>query len=42
METVLDMKKMIQDKEGIPVDQIRLVTAGRELQNEEEIDNFGN
>ncbi len=27
--TILDMKKSIQEKEGIPVDQIRLIAAGR-------------
>ncbi len=37
--TILNLKEKIQEKEGINLDQIRLILGGRQLQD---IDNFTN
>ena len=31
-DTILDLKENIQNKEGIPADQLRLIFAGEELE----------
>ena len=37
---IMDLKVMIQDKEGIPVDQQRLIWAGRELCNSRMVSDY--
>lgn len=40
-ETILKVKKKIQDKEGIPVDQQKIVYAGMTLEDEDQIFEYG-
>ena len=39
--TVAELKAMIQDKEGIPPDQQRLVIAGRQVEDQYTLDHYG-
>lgn len=31
--SVYDLKRVLQDKEGVPTDQLRLIFAGRQLED---------
>jgi hypothetical protein len=39
-DKVLDVKKALQEKEGIPVDQIRLIFSGKQLNDEKELQEY--
>lgn len=39
-DTVLSVKQQIQDKEGVQVEQQRLIFCGKDLQNDFELQNY--
>jgi hypothetical protein len=39
--TVSELKKRIEDREGVPVAQLRLVYAGRELEDGQTLGHYG-
>eukprot|EP00438_Fugacium_kawagutii_P002032 Skav205089 [mRNA] locus=scaffold2214:50871:51098:+ [translate_table: standard] len=39
-DTIESMKKQIQSKEGIPVEQQRLIFAGKELENDHKVADY--
>ena len=39
-ETVMDVKKQLQEKEGIQVDQIRLIYSGKQLSDDQTLKSY--
>jgi len=39
-DTVLTLKKMVADKEGIPVDQQRLIYGGKQLEDSRQLSDY--
>jgi Ubiquitin family len=39
-DTVLDVKKQLQEKEGIQVDQIRLIYSGKQLSDDQTLKSY--